>query len=99
MSKPGPIADRGTETLLTTTPVKVDSATYTMVNPASPQNSREQYRCEFRGHTAVTVQRTVAGHDPNDHPWYRLFRREPMKSPAAPERPTPTYVHRVKLMD
>jgi hypothetical protein len=90
---------QGTETLVITTPLNTDSATYTMVNLADPQNSREQYRCEFRGHTAVDVQRLVAGSDPHEHSWYRLFRREAMKAAAAPEEPMPTYVHPEKLIN
>ena len=66
---------RGNETVLITTPVNVETATYTNVNLADPQNSKEQYACEFRGHTAVDVRRVVAGSDPEDHNWYRLFRR------------------------
>ena len=90
---------QGTEILVITTPVNVESVTCTMVNLADPQNSREQYRCEFRGHTAVGVQRLVAGNDPHDHSWYRLFRREAMKAAAAPGKPMPAYVHPENLID
>ena len=90
---------RGTETVLITTPVNIGSATYTVVNLADPQNSQEQYACEFRGHTAVDVRRVVAGSDPEDHNWYRLFRREAMKSDVAPLKTPPPYVHPEKLLD
>ena len=90
---------QGTEALVITTPVNVENATYTMVNLADPQNSREQYRCEFRGHTAVAVQRLAAGSDPQEHSWYRLFRREAMKAATAPEKPMPAYVHPEKLIN
>lgn len=89
---------QGAETLVITTPVNTESATYTMVNLGDPQNSNEQYRCEFRGHTAVNVQRIVSGHNPQEHDWYRLFRRDAMKS-AAPTRPAPVYVHPEELID
>jgi len=90
---------QGNETLAITTPVNVESATYTMVNLADPKNSREQYRYEFRGHTAVDVQRLVAGSDPQEHSWYRLFRREAMKAAGTPEKPMPAYVHPEKLIN
>jgi hypothetical protein len=90
---------QGTETLVITTPVPTESVTYTMVNLADPQHSREQYRCEFRGHTAVGVQRLVPGKDPQEHAWYRLFRREAMKTAAAPTKPSPSYVHPEQLVN
>ena len=90
---------QGTETLVITTPVNVDSVTCTMVNLADPQNSHGQYRCEFRGHTAVGVERLVADGDADEQPLYRLFRREAMKTATAPERPMPDYVHPEKLVD
>ncbi len=85
--------------MLITTPVNTDSGTYTMVNLADPQHSQEQYRCEFRGHTAVGVQRATSGSDPHEHDWYRLFRREAMTAPEAPMKSAPSYVHPVKLID
>jgi hypothetical protein len=90
---------QGSETLVITTPMNVESVTCTMVNLADPHNSREQYHCEFQGHTAVSVERLVAGSDPDEHPWYRLFRRKAMKSAAAPEKPMPAYVHPETLVN
>lgn len=90
---------QGAETLVITTPVNTESVTYTMVNLGDPQNSNEQYRCEFRGHTAISVQRIVSGHDTQEHDWYRIFRRDAMKSAEAPTRPAPTYVHPEELID
>ena len=90
---------QGAETVLITTPVNTDSGVYTMVNLADPQHSQEQYRCEFRGHTAVGVHRLAAGNDPHDHDWYRLFRREAMTTAAVPMKSAPAYVHPAKLID
>jgi len=66
---------------------------------ADPQDSRDQYRCEFRGQTAVDVERVVASGAPDEQPLYRLLRREAMKSAMAPEKPMPAYVHPEKLVD
>jgi hypothetical protein len=90
---------QGAETLLITTPVNMDSVTCTMVNLADPQHSQEQYCCVFHGYTAVDVQRIVAGNDPHEHSWYRIFRREAMKSAAAPMKHAPAYVHPEKLIN
>ena len=90
---------RGLETLTLTTPVYTDAVTCTMVNLADPQHSCEQYACQFRGHTAVSVARRVAGRDPDDHPWYRLFQRQAMAAPVAPLKPMPPYVHPDSLVN
>ena len=90
---------RGTEDLIITTPVNTESATYTMVNLSNPHDSKEQYACDFRGHTAVSVKRLAAGDDPDEHDWYRLFRREALNSEVAPLKKMPTYVHPEKLVN
>ena len=41
----------------------------------------------------------VAGSDPYEHSWYRIFRRDAMKTAAAPEKPMPAYVHPENLID
>jgi hypothetical protein len=90
---------QGNERLEISTPVNGERVTCTMVNLADPQHSNEQYTCEFRGHTAVEVQRVTAGSDPNEHNWYRLFQREALKAAVAPMKLVPGYVHPEKLVD
>jgi hypothetical protein len=90
---------QGNERLEISTPVNMERVTCTMVNLADPQHSQEQYECEFRGHTAVEVQWVTAGSDPNEHNWYRLFRREALKTAVAPMKPVPGYMHPEKLVD
>jgi len=90
---------RGAETLSIGAPVSVDRTTYTMVNLADPQHSQERYDCEFRGHTATRLYRIAVGSDPQEHAWYRLFRREAMAAAIAPQKPMPAYVHPEKLID
>ena len=90
---------KGDETLVIETPVASETSTYTLVNLADPQNSNEQYACEFKGYTAIRVERTVPGLDAADHNWYRIFRREAMRAAQAPMKPAPAYVHPAKLLN
>ena len=89
---------RGDEVITLQTPVTQDSTTYTMVNLHAPHTSKEQYLCEFKGHTALSVKRTQSGREPGepyygDRNWYRLFRREQMRAAQAPMKISQAYVH------
>jgi hypothetical protein len=89
---------RGSEELTLETPLKTDKATYSLVTLNNPAHTIGAYECEFRGHTAVRVVK-VGGTDPvGDQNWYRLFRRDAMLAPTAPEKPIPAYVHPEKLV-
>jgi hypothetical protein len=57
----------------------------------------DRYACEFKGHTAVSVQPIAPGGAPS-HEWYRLFRCEKLRAEVAPAKPTPSYVHPEKLV-
>ena len=57
----------------------------------------DSYLCEFRGHTAVGVQ-AVRGGSGQDRAWYRLFRRDWMRSSETPMKRPPDYVHPAGLV-
>ena len=88
----------GNEELVVETAVTQDSGTYTMVNLQSPQDSKEQYACEFKGHTALSAERIQAGAQEGDFNWYRLFRRDEMRADRAPTKEQSDYVHPEKIV-
>jgi hypothetical protein len=68
-------------------------------------DSKERYRIDFRGPTAVAAERLALGNENSpyylgkeDHNWYRIFRREHMRTDDAPMAPTPSYVHGDRLI-
>jgi hypothetical protein len=89
---------RGNEELSFELPVKVDKASYSLVNLNDPTHPDGVYECEFKGHTAVRVTRVEAGADPGEQNWYRLFRRDGMLASETPKRLMPAYVHPEKLV-
>ena len=94
---------RGDEIIELQTSVTQDKGTYTLVNLHAPQESKEQYACEFHGHTAISAVRTQSGRNPGepyycDQNWYRLFRRDYMRSSRAPMKPAPDYVHSERVI-
>jgi len=90
---------RGHERLTLEVPLQIDKASYTMVNLNHPSEPDGVYECEFKGYTAIQVNRTEAGADAGDHNWYRLFRRESMRGNVAPLKPVPAYVHPAKIVN
>jgi hypothetical protein len=84
----------GGEELRFEAPVTTERTRYTLGN--LNQRSRkgpDQYDCEFRGNTVISVG------EPEAHPgghklgWYRIFRREHMRAEVAPMKEKPQYVH------
>ena len=90
---------KGNEPLTITAPVVTEKAHYTMLNLNDPKDSTEEYDCEFKGHTVLSVQRTVPGTHQQDSNWYRLFRRESMRAAKSPMAPMAAYVHPAKLVN
>lgn len=90
----------GNELITITAPLIQETAEYTLVNIGQPLESSERYVAEFKGPTAIRVERTSAGKGDEgyykgqeDHNWYRLFRREHMRSDQVPTMPLPAYIH------
>jgi hypothetical protein len=74
-----------------------ESRTYTLLNLNTPDASKEEYRCEFRGHTSTSVVRTVLGQGPDDPyfgdlNWYRIFRSDSPGEASIPQKTIPSYV-------
>jgi hypothetical protein len=89
---------KGNERIEVSVPLEEETSTHTLVNLNSPEDSKEQYRCVFKGGSAISVEETVPGGQPNgpyygEHNWYRLFRREEMKSPETPTKNSHSYIH------
>jgi hypothetical protein len=96
---------KGNELISLATPMLSEGAEYTLVNLGNPSESTERYRIQFKGPTAVKVERTLTGKGDEGyykgqdaHDWYRLFRREHMQSTEAPQKPLPSYVHGKRLV-
>lgn len=91
---------KGNELITVMTPLVQENAEYTLVNIGNPLESSEKYRIEFRGPTAIRVELSSAGKGDHGyykgqekHDWYRLFRRDFMRSDHAPVKPLNAYVH------
>ena len=76
------------------TPVVTEITRYTLANlNHRRRRGPDQYECEFRGNTVISVG------DPEAHPggqtleWYRLFRREQMRAERTPMKEMPAYAH------
>lgn len=84
---------KGNEELTVEIPVSIEQANYTMINLNQPDNSNEEYRCEFKANTVLSTERIKAGMIPEEYDWYRLFRREHFRRNRAPMKESPDYVH------
>jgi hypothetical protein len=96
---------KGNELITLECALPIESTEYTLVNISSPMDSKERYRIDFRGPTAVAAERLALGNENSpyylgkeDHNWYRIFRREHMRTDDAPMAPTPSYVHGDRLI-
>jgi hypothetical protein len=87
---------RGNETLRMEVPVIGEKAEYGLVNLNQREAPADQYVCEFRGNTAVSVQ-PATPRDPGPN-WYRLFRRETMRAEKTPLKQKSGYVHPAGLV-
>ena len=90
---------KGDEELRFDTPVTVEKTRYTLANLNNrSRKGPDQYDCEFRGNTAISVGEPEV--DPGGHElvWYRIFRREHMRADEAPGKETPGYVHPEKVV-
>jgi hypothetical protein len=88
---------KGNERIQIEVPVAVEKCEYGLVNLNQRNLVTDQYACEFKGHTAVSVQAL-----PRDgvaaHSWYRIFRCEKLRAAAALGKQVPPYVHPEKLV-
>jgi hypothetical protein len=96
---------RGGEQITIQAPLNTETARLTLVGIADPHSAQERYEIEFKGHTALGVKLVVppsakedAWPGQGERTWYRLFRREALRSPQAPLKPAPDYVHPEKLV-
>ena len=78
---------RGNEMLIIEIPAPLEKSEYTMVNMSNPNDAVEKYAIEFKGNTALSVQRVVPDTKQNeyyagnqDHDWYRIFRRDALRN-------------------
>lgn len=83
----------GRERIVLEVPVVTEETEYTVAYLQKRDACMHRYRCAFRGHTAVGVTRIPLPDDPPDRDWYRVFRREAMKTDKAPLMRVPDYVH------
>jgi hypothetical protein len=96
---------KGDELITLSTPLVTETAESTLVNISKPMESTERYRIDFRGPTAVKVNRISLGKEnsdyykgQDDHEWYRIFRRDQMNADHAPMKSSPDYVHGDRLI-
>lgn len=89
---------QGNEILQFEVPVPMESTQYSLVNLNDRSKIVHQYNCDFKGHSALRVQR-IKTDQSEEHNWYRLFRRDHMCSDKTPEKPLSNYVHPDKLVD
>ena len=88
---------KGNEQLQVEVPITVEKTEYGPVALNERSQLSDSYVCEFRGHTAVGV-RAVRGGSSQDRAWYRLFRRDSMRSDQTPMKRPVDYVHPAGLV-
>jgi hypothetical protein len=96
---------RGGEQITIQAPLNTETARLSLVGIADPHSAQERYEIEFKGHTALGVRLVVppsakedAWPGQGERTWYRLFRPEALRSPQAPLKPAPAYIHPEKLV-
>jgi hypothetical protein len=96
---------KGNELITLECPLELETSEYTLVNISSPMESMERYKIDFKGPTALKVERLTEGklnsdyyRGQEDHEWYRIFRREHLRADRAPMVPSPGYVHGERLI-
>lgn len=78
---------KGNEKIVIETTVSVETCEYILLNINAMKDSHSRFRCEFKGHTAINVQR-IGEVPESQRNWYKLFRRQlsgdiaPMKDPG-----------------
>lgn len=104
-ARPDRVGDRvlfsglsGTEQLTLEVPVGVERAGYTLANLNQRaygfgHGGAEEYDCEFKGNTALSVGPERVPPGGQDFGWYRLFQREHLRTDNAPMKETPAYIH------
>ena len=88
---------KGNERIQTVAPVAVEKCEYGLVNLNQRNLVTDQYACQFKGHTAVSVEPLPRDGVPA-HAWYRIFRCERLRAETTPKKPIPGYVHPEKLV-
>jgi hypothetical protein len=88
----------GGEEITLTAPVALEKTRYTLSNLNQRaygfgHGGPDEYDCEFRANTVLTVG--VPGVSPGGmhRDWYRIFDREHLRAPAAPMKKTAAYIH------
>jgi hypothetical protein len=88
----------GNEQIILTAPTTVENTRYTIANLNQRaygfgHGGATEYQCELQANTALSVSSARAATGGLDRGWYRVFQREQLRSPDAPMRETPRYVH------
>jgi hypothetical protein len=88
---------KGNERIQAVAPVAVEKCEYGLVNLNQRSLVSDQYACQFKGPTAVSVEPLSREGVPT-HTWYRLFRGERLRAETTPKKPVPAYVHPERLV-
>jgi len=88
----------GRDSIAVSVPVKIEKVDMTLTCLNSQDKNCGKYACQFKGNTAVKVERTESGIDKSDKNWYRIFRRDHMLADTAPKKKTSAYIHPEKLI-
>jgi hypothetical protein len=81
-----------------TAPVEVESTRYTIANLNQRaygfgQGGADEYDCQFKGNTVLSVGPPRIAPGGRYLGWYRVFEREHLRAAEAPMKETPEYVH------
>jgi len=91
---------RGNAEICLEAPVPVETTRYTLANLDHRMTcwSPQQYDCEFRGNTVISVGKPEADPSGVELTQYRIFNREHMRASEAPLKAMPLYVHREQVI-
>ena len=89
---------KGGETIQIETPVKTESAEYSVAYLSLRDTPGPTYACEFRSHTATKVELIRQREGAISPDWYRIFRREHLRTETTPTKSVDGYVHPEKLL-
>ena len=89
---------KGGESLTIEAPVRTERAHYTLANLNARafgfgQQGADEYDCEFKANTVLSVGTPRNPPGGETRAWYRVFQREHMRAGPAPTKPAADYVH------